>query len=319
MGADTNRVIVQRVRCDYRETIADLLLENFTLPWVNWCRARGALTRNEAHGSPGNLLDLYAAADIPETETFGPGFFQIPGLRLEHNLPQRFGRWDPLVYKFASSAANVKGRPLVSSETCTWLGEHFQVALSQVKPEIDRLFTSGINHIFYHGMTYSPARSPWPGWLFYASTDFDPTITIWNDLPELNAYVSRCQSFLQSGLPDNDVLLYFPIYDLWQKEISLGEFEDENRNLLHYFGVHNSESWLSTAPKSFGGAAKYLRARGYSFDYVSDRQLKDIAARREGISAGKIHYRVLLVPECNYVLPEFTGEILSGWQKTGLQ
>ena len=34
--------------------------------------ARGILTRNQAHGSPGNLLDLYALADIPETEMFHP-------------------------------------------------------------------------------------------------------------------------------------------------------------------------------------------------------------------------------------------------------
>ena len=38
---------------------------------------------------------------------------------------------------------------------------------------------------------------------------------LWHDLPELNAYVARCQSILQSGRPANDVLLYFPVHDLW--------------------------------------------------------------------------------------------------------
>ena len=32
---------------------------------------QGFQARNQAHGAPGNLLDLYAAADIPETESFG--------------------------------------------------------------------------------------------------------------------------------------------------------------------------------------------------------------------------------------------------------
>jgi hypothetical protein len=56
-----------RVKCDYRETISDLMSE-VTLPlWVKWSHDHGFITRNEAHGSPGNLLDLYALADVPET------------------------------------------------------------------------------------------------------------------------------------------------------------------------------------------------------------------------------------------------------------
>jgi len=54
------------------------------------CRERGILTRNQAHGSPGSLLDLYAQADIPETEMFNQ----------DRNK---------LVSKFASSAAHVTG------------------------------------------------------------------------------------------------------------------------------------------------------------------------------------------------------------------
>lgn len=38
-----------RVRCDYRETLSDLLIEE-TLPlWVNWAHDRGMRTRNQAH------------------------------------------------------------------------------------------------------------------------------------------------------------------------------------------------------------------------------------------------------------------------------
>jgi hypothetical protein len=57
-----------RVLVDYRTTISDLLLETFTREWQAFATRRGALTRNQAHGSPANILDLYAATDIPETE-----------------------------------------------------------------------------------------------------------------------------------------------------------------------------------------------------------------------------------------------------------
>ena len=71
----------QRVRADYRQTIADLLLETFTTEWSAWARRHGALTRNQAHGSPGNLLDLYAATDIPETEGDHLSSIQVGGVR----------------------------------------------------------------------------------------------------------------------------------------------------------------------------------------------------------------------------------------------
>ena len=43
----------------------------------------------------------------------------------------------------------------------------------------------------------------------------NPRNSIWRDVPALNDYIARCQSILQSGKPDNDVLLYWPIYDYW--------------------------------------------------------------------------------------------------------
>ena len=76
-------------------------------------------------------------------------------------------------------------------------------------------FVAGVNHVFYHGTCYSPDEASWPGWLFYASFEMNPRNSIWRDVPTLNAYVARCQSVLQSGRPDNDILLYWPIHDFW--------------------------------------------------------------------------------------------------------
>ena len=68
---------------DYRETLGDLLLENFTEQWTAWAHKHGAITRNQAHGSPANLIDCYAAVDIPEIEGFGLSDFGIKGLRTD--------------------------------------------------------------------------------------------------------------------------------------------------------------------------------------------------------------------------------------------
>ncbi|MGX7836028.1 hypothetical protein ACWKSR_12830, partial [Campylobacter fetus subsp. venerealis] len=61
------------------------------------------------------------------------------------------------------------GKNLVSLETFTWLGEHFKSSFAQMKPEVEQAFLAGVNHIFYHGVTYSPEDVSYPGWLFYAS------------------------------------------------------------------------------------------------------------------------------------------------------
>src|SRR5690606_13772700 len=67
LGPDSSDIAL-RVLTDYRQTIADLLLDRFTREWNSWAASHDAIVRNQAHGSPGNILDLYAASDIPETE-----------------------------------------------------------------------------------------------------------------------------------------------------------------------------------------------------------------------------------------------------------
>ena len=49
---------LRKLRLDYRETLAELAVETFGV-WADWCRARGILTRNEAHGAPANWLTAW--------------------------------------------------------------------------------------------------------------------------------------------------------------------------------------------------------------------------------------------------------------------
>ncbi len=265
---------VARVKGDYRETLGDLHLE-FVRRWTAWAHSRGSFTREQAHGGPGNLIDTYAAADIPEMEIFA-GYN-------ESGIP---------MMKFAASAAHLTGHTLASSESFTWLTEHFQASLAQVKPAADFLFLSGINHIFFHGIPYSPAEAPWPGWQFYASVNFGPEGGLWHDLPEFNAYVSRCQSILQSGKPSNNVLLYVPFHDKWQMA---------SGNLLMNF--ETSGQWMESEP--FYQTAMTLWKRGYAFDEISDRLIEQARVKDGKIVIGGNSYRVLLLPKMR-LIPETT-------------
>jgi hypothetical protein len=255
-----------RVLCDYRETISDLLLDKFTIPWSRWSKSKGATTRNQAHGSPANLLDLYAASGIPETEGS-----------------------DILGFKFASSAAHVMGKKLASSEAATWLDEHFCASLGDVKVALDGFFLGGINHICYHGTCFSPSWEQWPGWLFYASVHFGPTNSFWNDFSALNSYVTHCQSFLQSGQPDNDVLLYFPIYDQWSQS---------GISMLRHFSARASGTARDVGQEMLNN--------GFLFDFISDRQLAETKVRSQKsevriLSPGDVTYKTVIVPECKFI------------------
>ena len=279
---DTDRPeISRRIVSDYRETISELLLDNFTRQWTGWAHKHGSITRNQAHGSPGNLIDIYAAVDIPECEGFGLSQFHVDGLR-QDSLTKKNDS-DLSMLKYASSGAHIAGKTYTSSETFTWLTEHFRTSLAQCKPDMDLMFVSGVNHMFFHGTTYSPKDAEWPGWLFYASINMSPTNSIWKDAPAFFQYITRCQTFLQMGQPDNDFLIYLPIYDMWN--------EQPGRLLL--FSVHHMEK---LAPK-FIDAIHRINNSGYDGDYISDDFIRSTQFK-DGrlVTSGGTAYKALVVP-----------------------
>lgn len=302
--------INRRILYDYRQTISELLLEKFTTPWHSWAKAKGSLIRNQSHGSPANILDLYSAIDIPETEGT-----------------------DILRFKFATSAAHVMGKPLASSESATWLNEHFQSSLGDVKLALDKYFVGGVNHIFYHGTNYSPPNEEWPGWLFYAAVHFTPANSFWKDFSALNNYVARVQSFLQKGKSDNDVLLYFPINDRFSEPPSSGRRRNINAYtdptaadstaqrtqrpnttmqiiskdsidalgmslLQHFDGMEGFENTV------FKTSAEYLLKEGYAFDLFSDKQLQQMQTSGKMLMTGGVLYQTILLSDCKYMTVE---------------
>ncbi|HKI68242.1 MAG TPA: glycosyl hydrolase, partial [Verrucomicrobiae bacterium] len=275
LAGDGDADTVARVTQDYRETLSDLHIA-WVKHWTDWAHGYGSLTREQAHGAPANLVDLYGSADIPETEIFGG-----------------IGEQNILMNKLSSSAAHLNAHRLSSSESFTWLADHYQATLAKVKNAADYLFLSGVNHIFFHGIPYSPASAPWPGWQFYAAVNFGPEGGLWHDLPFFNAYVARCESVLQSGAPANDVLLYFPIHDFWQAPGSL----------FMPFTVGNARRLLG--PNPISGAANFLWEHGYGYDVLTDHFLQEARVQNGKIVMNGNVYRVILIPETR-LMPDAT-------------
>lgn len=267
--------IIARVKSDYRETLSDLVLESFIQPMTKWANDLGSLNRNQAHGSPGNILDLYSASDIPETEIFKmvePGTVDI------------------FVNKFASSAAHVTGKKLVSSESYTWLEEHWTVTTSDLVRATNRFFLAGINHMFFHGNCYSPEDAAWPGWLFYASTQINNRNPLWREMPTLFKYIERSQTILQQAKQQNDLLVYWPYYD-----VAAGE-----GRIFNHLGVNKDAGWFINHPIS--GLSDELTKSGYTFDYISDKQLLNcVMLNGEMVTSGKTVYKAVVIPKTEYI------------------
>ena len=259
-----------RVIYDFRQTFSELLLERYTKNWQRWAAKQGKGIRNQSHGSPANVLDLYAASDVPEIE----------GNTILH-------------LKSAPSAAHVTGKKWVSSESATWLNEHFQSNWGDVKTVIDKFLLAGVNHVFYHGTTYSPQDAAWPGWLFYAAVHFTPANSLWDDLGAFNRYVARSQSFLQAGKPSNDLLLYYGMADVWSRP---------GKATLHHY-----HSFDDVSMKECG---QFLLENGYSWDAFSDKQLLDVTYKHSNLMAGGNTYRAIVVPEMERMPVETFDQLL---------
>lgn len=274
-GDCKDKETIARVYSDYRETLSDLVLESFIQPMTKWANNHKSLNRNQAHGSPGNILDLYAACDIPETEIF---------------RTVEPGTVDVFVNKFASSAAHVTGQKLVSSESFTWLEEHWTVTTSDMVRATNRFFLAGINHVFFHGTCYSPQDVEWPGWVFYASTQINNRNPLWYEMPALFAYIGRSQAVLQQANPENDLLVYWPFYDV----------AASGRRIFNHLGVNKDAGWFMQHPIS--GLSEELTNAGYTFDYISDKQLKNCKTLNgEIVNEGNSKYKAVVIPKTDYI------------------
>ena len=121
-----------------------------------------------------------------------------------------------------------------------------------------------------------------------------------DDFAALNRYVARVQSVLQSGKPDNDILLYWPLADVW----------DNADGLAKMLTVHDVK-FLTEQP--VGKIARTLVEKGYQFDYISDAQLQLARAPSggSGIRTPGGEYRAIIVPKTRRMPVETMQRLLS--------
>ena len=194
-GPDTSAI-----RHDWGKTLTELATEHFLRPLHDWAREHKTLFRSQTYGFPPVTLSSNQYEDLPEGEG-----------KATRLMWRQFSdtRW-------AASAGHLFGKPVISSETWTWLhSPAFQATPLDMKAEADLHFLQGINQLVGHGWPYSPDFAGEPGWRMYAAGAFNAHNPWWFAMGDLALYLQRVSYALRQGMPANDVALLLPNDDAW--------------------------------------------------------------------------------------------------------
>ena len=188
------------IRHDWGRTLTDLANDHYLKPLHAWAGRHHTLLRSQTYGFPPVTLSSNQYEDLPE----GEGEATLLMWRKFSDT-----RW-------AASAGHLFGRPVISSETWTWLhSPAFRATPLDMKAEADLHFLQGINQLVGHGWPYSPEMAGEPGWRMYAAGAFNVHNPWWFAMPDLASYLQRVSFALRQGKPANDVALLLPNDDAW--------------------------------------------------------------------------------------------------------
>jgi hypothetical protein len=271
--------VAERVRADYRRTVSDLMIEGFVEPFVAWNHAHGLKARFQAHGGAMDLLRAYGLADIPETEDLGGG---------------------PFFMRLARSAADLYGRPIVSSESLDFADRPYDVTPDELRQRADLNFSGGVNNLVLHGFPYRFHADNWPGWFPFAprmgsaghSTMIAESNPIWPGMVRLAKYIARTQAVLRQGESVVPVAYYYG-------------------QIGYYGGIEDSGADAHRPEKAF-------LAAGYDFDRINPDSITSARIIRGRLVArGGARYSVLVLPPID-AIPAETAEAIDRFARAGL-
>jgi hypothetical protein len=282
----------EAIRHDWGRTLTEMAEDNFLKPMQLWAHAHTTQLRSQTYGFPPVTLWSNRLADLPEGE--GKATF---------NMWREFSdtRW-------AASAGHLFHRPVISSETWTWLhSPAFRATPLDLKAEADLHFLQGINQLVGHGWPYSPPSATEPGWRMYAAAALNAHNPWFFAMPDLARYLQRVSFALRQGEPANDVALLLPNDDVWasfkaqlkhrSSPTSTAGFDETGSN------VTIDESMDKTLGKQV--IAQVLDA-GFNLDFIDADTIDNVG----------IPYRVLILPGVNR-LPVSTYEKIADFARRG--
>jgi len=260
------------IRHDWGLTLTELANENYLKPLHAWAMQHHTLFRSQTYGFPPVTLSSSQYEDLPE----GEGKATMLMWREFSDT-----RW-------AASAGHLFSKPVISSETWTWLhSPAFQASPLDMKAEADLHFLQGINQLIGHGWPYSPESAGEPGWRMYAAGAFNAHNPWWFAMPDLAAYLQRVSFALRQGKPANDVALLLPNDDAWASFTANGHFSSGVRKNTG-FNTRGKDASIDENMRELLGPNVIPRIldAGFNLDFVDT----------DAIDTFGVSYPVLILP-----------------------
>jgi hypothetical protein len=252
---DLRRLVASRIARDYVGGLRDLCHQHNLRLWLE----------NYGHwGFPAEFLEYGG-----QTDELGGEFWVRDG------ASWTFGSVE---LRAASSAANIYGKPVVSSEAFTSAISPFQLTPASLKARGDWAFCEGINHFVLHVYIHQPWEDRRPGINAWFGTEFNRHNTWFDAGRAWVDYLRRCCFLLQQGTRVADVA-YF-----------IGE----------------------DAPK-MTGVRKPEVPTGCDFDYINAEVILGELSVKNGLLTlpHGTTYRALVLPELTTMRPEVLRKIVA--------
>jgi hypothetical protein len=176
--------VSERFLWDLRQTVSELVVENYAARTRELAHANGLRFTVEAYGSPCDFIPYGAQSDEPMGE------FWYPSGAME-------------TCKGMAGCAHAYGKRIVGAEAFTagdqerWLQHP-----GSIKALGDRAFCEGINRFVFHRYALQPWAEPrQPGMTMGPwGEHYERTQTWWDQTPAWHQYLARCQFLLRRGL-----------------------------------------------------------------------------------------------------------------------
>jgi hypothetical protein len=206
----TGRVVgdlqtTERFLYDLRQTVSELVTENFWAEMQRLCHAQGMRLAVQPYITTGNDFDAANFTDEPMGE-----FWSHPFQPNDYRT----------TIKAAVSSANLNGRLIVgaeaftASETERWLSHP-----ATLKALGDQAFCLGANRFQFHRFAMQRFPQLKPGMTMGKwGQHYDSTQTWWEWSKPWHDYLARCQFMLRQGPVVTDVLALAPEEPLWRFE-----------------------------------------------------------------------------------------------------
>ena len=191
-----NVEVTERFLWDLRQTVSDLIVENYAGEFRKLANEHGLRLSIEAYQAPIDEITYGGQADEPMAE-----FWAWP----------KFNAGTESCTKMASSA-HTYGKKILGAEAFTsHATEKWQSHPANIKDLGDWAFCEGINRFVFHRYAAQPWTHVTPGMSMGPfGLHYERTQTWWEQSKAWHDYVTRCQYLLQQGLFVADVVYLQP-------------------------------------------------------------------------------------------------------------